>query len=113
MTGHEELHPVHQAYADALAAGGPAVIDLGRTVLCDNDSTDLTDDPRSGGFLFGSYAIGPCCSHEYLRRVEGYGEERFIKAWCPEGVSFADWCRALRAGNNAITVTPGFPGRPQ
>jgi hypothetical protein len=43
-----EEHPIHQAYADALDAGGPAVIDLGRTVLCDNDSTDLTDDPRSG-----------------------------------------------------------------
>jgi hypothetical protein len=57
-----EPHPLHKAYADALDAGGPAVIPVGRTVLCDACDTDLTNDTRSGGFMFGSYAYGPCCA---------------------------------------------------
>lgn len=107
-----EKHPVHQAFADALKAGGPAVIDLGRSVLCDIDDTDLTDDPRSGGFMFGTYAIGPCCASSRLESIRGYGEEDHIQAWCPEGVSFANWIRSVRevTGSNAITITPGRPG---
>ena len=106
----KELHPIQQAYAEALAAGGPAEIPLGRNVLCDIDDTDLTDDARSGGFLFGSYAVGPCCAERYLATVKGYGEERFIRARCPEGVSFADWVRGMRGPGAAITITPGLPG---
>lgn len=106
------LHPLHQAYSDALDAGGPAVIPIGETVLCDSCDTDLTDDPRSGGFLFGSYAYGPCCADRHLASIKGYGEERFIRGWCPEGVSFADWVRRdLRGPGAAITITPGFPRR--
>ena len=104
------LHPIHQAYADALDAGGPAEIPLGRTVLCDIDDTDLTGDPRSGGYLFGSYGVGPCCAERYLATIRGYGEEHFIRARCPEGVSFADWIRGLRGPDAAITITPGHPG---
>jgi hypothetical protein len=105
-------HPIHQAYADALAAGGPAEISVGRTVLCDNDSTDLTSDPRSGGFMFGSYAVGPCCAAEYLERIRGYGEEDHIRGYCPPGMSFADWVRQLRdeMGSHSIRITPGGPG---
>ena len=106
----ESLHPIHQAYADALDAGGPAEIPVGRTVLCDIDDTDLTGDPRSGGYLFGSYGVGPCCAERYLATIRGYGEERFIRARCPEGVSFADWIRGLRGPDAAITITPGHPG---
>jgi len=106
-------HPIHQAFADALAAGGPAVIDLGRTVICDACDEDLTDDPRSGGFLFGSYGYGPCCADRRLVSIRGYHEEDHIRGWCPPGMSFADWVRHIRdvTGSNAITVTPGFPGR--
>jgi hypothetical protein len=109
----DDLHPVHKAYADALEAGGPAVIDLGRDVLCDFCSTDLTDDPRSGGFMFGTYAVGPCCAEEKLASIRGYGEEDQIGAWCPPGMSFADWVRHIRqvTGSNAITITPGWPRR--
>lgn len=107
-----ELHPIHQAYADALAKGAPVRIEIGRDVLCDIDDTDLTDDPRSGGYMFGSYAVGPCCAEQHEARVRGYGEQHFITARCPEDMSFADWVRAIRAatGNNAITITPGHPG---
>jgi hypothetical protein len=102
-----DLHPVHQEYAGLLDSGQPGVIDLGRTVLCDNDSADLTDDSRSGGFLFGSYAIGPCCAEKYLATIKGYGEEHLIRSRCPEGVSFADWVRSMRTGpgGNEIRVS--------
>ena len=106
----EELHPVHQAHADALAAGGPAEIPLGRSVLCDIDDTDLTDDTRSGGYLFGSYAVGPCCAVRHEAMVRGYHEEHFIKSRCPEGVSFAEWVRGMRGPESAIRITPGLPG---
>jgi hypothetical protein len=105
----DQLHPIHQAYADALDAGGPAVIPVGETVLCDIDDTDLTSDPRSGGYLFGSYGVGPCCAERYLAGVRRYGEEHYIKARCPEGMSFADWIRALRGPGAAIRITPGRP----
>jgi hypothetical protein len=104
------LHPLHQAYASALDAGGPAIIPVGRTVLCDIDDTDLTGDPRSGGYLFGSYAVGPCCAERHEARVRGYGEEWNIRARCPGSVSFADWIRGLRGPDAAITITPGSPG---
>jgi hypothetical protein len=106
-----DLPPVHQAYADALASGQPAVIPLGETVLCDIDDTDLTADPRSGGYLFGSYAVGPCCAERYEVSIRGYGEEWNIRGRCPEGTSFADWVRGLRGPDAAIRVTPGLPGR--
>ena len=105
----EPLHPIHQAYAEALAEGGPAVIPLGRDVLCDIDDTDLTDDPRSGGYMFGSYAVGPCCVQRHEAMVRGYREEHFIRARCPEGVSFADWVRGMRGPDAAIFITPGGP----
>jgi hypothetical protein len=103
----DDMHPVHRQYANALASGEPAIIPLGRNVLCDACDTDLTDDPRSGGYLFGSYAYGPCCAERRLETIRGYGEEGHIRARCPEGVSFADWIRGLRGPDAAIAITPG------
>jgi hypothetical protein len=102
-----DLHPIHQAYAEALSNGGPAVIPLGSTVLCDACDADLTSDTRSGGYLFGSYGYGPCCAERVLESIRGYGEEHFIRARCPEGVSFADWIRGMRRPDAAIRITPG------
>ena len=104
-----ERHPLHQAF-DAVLDAGHGVIPVGRTVLCDACDYDLTDDPRSGGFMFGSYGYGPCCAEERLVTIRGYGEEWNIRARCPEGVSFADWIRDTRGPEAAITVTPGLPG---
>ena len=104
-----DLHPIHQAYAEALDRGGAAVIPVGQTVLCDACDTDLTSDPRSGGYLFGSYGYGPCCAEKRLTVIKGYGEEHFIRARCPEGVSFADWIRDMRGPDAAIRITPGRP----
>ena len=100
-------HPIHKAFAEALLSGTPGVIELGRTVLCDGCEEDLTDDPRSGGFMFGSYGYGPCCAIQRLAGIRRYHEERYITAWCPPDVSFADWIRQIRdeAGNNAIIIS--------
>jgi hypothetical protein len=106
-----DLHPIHQQFAEALDAGGPAAIPVGDTVLCDACDTDLTTDTRSGGYLFGSYGYGPCCAGKRMETIRGYGEEHFIRARCPEGVSFADWIRGMRGPSAAITITPGLPGR--
>ena len=78
-------------------------------MLCDACDTDLTSDPRSGGYLFGSYGYGPCCAAERLVTIRGYGESGSIRARCPEGVSFADWIRGMRGPDSAITITPGRP----
>lgn len=97
-------------YLAALNAGHGA-IDLGRTVICDRCNTDLTDDPRSGGFLFGSYGYGPCCAAEGMESIHRYREEHFIKAYCPDGVSYADWIRGLRGPDAQIVVRRGLaPG---
>ncbi len=98
-----------QALIDAVLGGSPAetvTFNLGRRVACDGCDTDLTSDPRSGGLLFGSYAYGPCCADRQLERIRGYGEERYIRARCPEGVAFADWVRdTLRDGADGyITI---------
>ena len=93
-----------QAARDALNAGQTGTFPLGRNVLCDVCDTDLTDDPRTGGFMFGSYAYGPCCAERQLITIRRYGEEWNIRARCPEGVSFADWIRSLRGPDAGITV---------
>lgn len=108
MSGRDEIRG---AYVNALASGEDAVIPLGRNVACDSCDEDLTDDTRSGGYMFGSYAIGPCCVERHEARVRGYGEEWNIRARCPEGTSFADWVRDLRGPEASITITHGVkPG---
>jgi len=103
---------LRQQFADGLNAadyGEATVIPLGRLVVCDACDTDLTDDPRSGGFMFGSYGYGPCCADERLASIKGYGEEYYITGRCPEGVSFADWIRGVRGPDAAVAITPGSP----
>lgn len=78
---------------------------LGRIVVCDVCSVDYTDDPASGGFLFGSYAYCPPCAVKAWPAIEKYAEQHFIKARCPDGQSFADFVRALRGPDAQIRVT--------
>lgn len=60
-------------------------------VVWDYCNEDFTNDPRTGGFLFGSYACGPCCADRMLKKIKGYNEERYIKAVCPPDISFSNW----------------------
>lgn len=84
------------------------VIDCGERVECDVCGEDFPKgDPRSGGFLFGSYAYCPKCAAESIERIKGYKEERYIKSWCPKGMSFHDWVMQLRGGDNRMRIISG------
>jgi len=81
--------------------------DIGRFVECDGCGADLTEDTRTGGFIFTNHAYGPCCAGRMLRSIRGYGEEKYIRGTCTPGMAFADWIRELRAqrpGGNEIRV---------
>lgn len=77
--------------------GESLVIDIGRYVECDWCGTVLTDDTRTGGLMFQSKAVGPCCLAKVEALVEQYGEQRFVRGRCTPGMAFADWVRELRA----------------
>jgi hypothetical protein len=82
--------------------------DVGRHVECDLCGNVLTDDAQSGGFIFTGKGVGPCCAERFMATIKSYGEEEFIRGECPDGVSFADWIRSVRAavpGGNTLTIT--------
>ena len=71
-------------------------------VICDICGDDCTNMNDSGGFIFGSKAYCPKCATEGLPVIKKYKEEHYIRATCPEGVSFPDFVREYRgkgAGN--------------
>jgi hypothetical protein len=89
-----------------------AVFDVGRYVECDICGTDLTDDPRSGGFIFAGKGVGPCCHDRLLTRIEFHGEQEGITAYNTPEMSFADWVRHLRSqhpGGNQIRILTSSP----
>lgn len=65
----------------------------GRIVVCDACNKEWTDSPESGGIMFRSWAVGPCCADRMTHNAVKYDEESNIRARCPEGKSFADWVR--------------------
>ena len=77
---------------------------MGDTVICDQCNKDYTKSKESGGFIFGSHAYCPECARVALPRIESYGEERYIKAWCLPGMSFKDFVLQYRGDNNKVTV---------
>lgn len=81
------------------------VIDIGDTVLCDSCNADYTSRPESGGFVFGSSAYCPECATRMMEGIVKYNEQRYIRAKCPEGMSFADFVRRYRNGNNRVVIT--------
>lgn len=80
------------------------VIDIGNTVICDSCNKDFTNLEDTGGILFGTYAYCPDCTPRMLRSIKKYGEQRYIKARCPEGMQYRHWILQLRGGNNRIVV---------
>lgn len=99
------MKPTLQAkWAQAFASPGEK-IEIGRDVVCDFCSKDWTDSPESGGFLFGSYGTCPDCAPAFLENVRRYNEERVIKAFCPQGESFADFIRGERGEKAFIRVS--------
>ncbi len=84
---------------DPMGFGMPEVasFDLGRYVCCDACDADLTDDTRTGGFIFSGKGYGPCCAERGMASIRRYGEEQYIQGTCTPGMAFADWIRAVRA----------------
>lgn len=78
------------------------VIDIGDTVLCDQCNKDYTNSDEKGGFLFGSHGVCPDCAPRMMKDIEKYHEEDYIKATCPEGMSFKDFVIKLRGGDNTV-----------
>jgi hypothetical protein len=101
--------PFKAAVVHARDGGAPAPIPLGRVVICDCCNEDMTDDRRSGGFVFdgfgGLWAAGPCCAATQEAALRSYGEQRVIRGRCPQGVPFADWLRSLRGPDASIKIT--------
>lgn len=81
------------------------IIEIGDTVFCDVCDKDYTNnDSATGGFIFGSKAYCPKCAEEKLPAIKGYGEEHYIKVYCPEGMSFKEFVLKIRNGNNQIKI---------
>jgi len=71
-------------------------VDMGDTVLCDFCNKDFTDSNVTGGFLFQAKAVCPDCSEHFLANVKKYNETKYIRGYCPEGMSFSNWIRTFR-----------------
>jgi hypothetical protein len=88
-----------------------ASFDIGPYVECDMCGEVLTDDPRSGGYIWTGKGVGPCCAERVMVTIERYGEQEYIQGRCPDGMSFADWVRQVRAqtpGGSTVRVFRGF-----
>lgn len=75
-------------------------IDTGRDVICDGCGKDWTDSLVSGGIYgLGTKAYCPECAPGMLKLAEEAGELEYIRARCPDAMSFANWVRdVLRHG---------------
>lgn len=86
---------------------GVEIIDVGEHVECDLCSKSFDGLPDSGGFLFGSKGVCPDCAPRFEADIKRFGEESYIKARCPVGMSFRDWILRLRGGDNTIKIYTG------
>lgn len=71
-------------------------LDMGDKVICDNCNADVSNSPKSGGFIIGSRGWCPECESESRALLRKYGEEHLITAVCPADMSHADWIRSIR-----------------
>jgi hypothetical protein len=75
-------------------------------VRCDICGSDFThDNTLSGGFIYATYAYCPKCAIKSEDRLKRCGEEKYITARCPVGISFADWIRREIRGNTPAKIT--------
>lgn len=72
------------------------VVDSGGIVLCDFCNDDFTNSDEIGGFLLQSKAVCPHCSEKIMNHIKKHNEDSFIKGFCPDFMSFADWIRSIR-----------------
>lgn len=67
-------------------------------VICDFCGKDYTDSPQTGGFLFGSKATCPECAPRMMDNIKKFNEERYIKSYCPTGMTFYNWVVVILKG---------------
>ncbi len=84
--------------------GTQEITDIGNKVLCDLCSKDYTNSDEQGGFLFMSKGVCPDCVPRFLASVKKYGEEKYIRATCPEGMSFREFSLKIRGGDNRVII---------
>lgn len=77
---------------------------LNGAVVCDICNADYTESDERGGLIFGSYAYCPRCAVDGLDTIKAYGEEAFIRAYCPPEQSFADFVRGQRGDGDEIVI---------
>lgn len=79
--------------------------DIGDQVICDSCGEEFPPgDPRCGGILFVSNAYCPNCVGRMMDRITAYGEEKYIRVRCPDGMTFHDWVMQLRGGDNTVKI---------
>jgi hypothetical protein len=85
-------------------------IDMGDVVVCDLCNADWRGKPDSGGLIFQSKAVCPACAPQFMVGVTKHREQAYIRATCPDGVSFQQFVLDYRArhGGNTITVLTGL-----
>lgn len=76
--------------------------DMKGIVLCDYCNEDYSNSDESGGLVFTSKGICPKCAPDALKRIKGYGEESYIKAVCPKGMSFKEFIIRYRGDNDKV-----------
>lgn len=99
------MSKIDELWAQAEANTGTP-IDIGPIVVCDLCDEDWTTRTDLGGFIFQSKAVCPQCAPKFMASVIKYGEQRYVRAKCPDGQAFADFVRAYRGDNNSIRVGP-------
>jgi len=77
---------------------------IGNQVVCDMCDEDFTGSNAKGGILFGGRACCPKCALRIEASARKYGEFDHIKARCPAGVTFYNWCLSLRNGDNEVRI---------
>lgn len=98
------MDDINKKWEEAKRTG--ELVDIGDMVVCDFCNEDYTNNHvATGGLIFQSKAVCPGCSPRLLDDVERYHEQRYIRAHCQQGQTFADFVREYRGNNNSIKVT--------
>ena len=64
------------------------IIDMSDEVLCDLCNKSYKGLPDRGGIIFESKAICPDCTPDIMESIEEHNEQKFIRATCPDNVTF-------------------------
>ena len=78
------------------------IFDVGDVVICDLCGKDYTNSNACGGIIFGSKAVCPECLPEFMKGIKKYNEQHYIKATCPENVTFKDFI--LKHRSNVVQI---------